>query len=80
MPFSLAGLVGALVGLGVGWLDWRMLSGILRARHVQKSMAMPKDEAGRAEKRLNGILAAIFVLCFIGIPLVGYWTGVAIGG
>jgi len=80
MSISLAGQVGALVGLGVAWLDWRMVSGILRARHAQKSMTLPREEQARAELRLKLLLGLIFVLFFGGIPLVGYLTGAAIGG
>ena len=80
MTISLAGVVGALIGLAVGWLDWKMVSGILRQKHVANSMTLPAAERAKAERRLGLILKGVFMLCFVGIPLVGYLTGAAIGG
>lgn len=80
MTLSLAGLIGALVGLAVAWLDWKMISGILRARHVERSMTLPPERRVVAERNLALLLKAIWALLFVGIPLVGYLTGVAIGG
>ncbi len=80
MTLSLAGLIGALIGLAVAWLDWKMVSGILRARHVQRSMTLSAERRIVAERKLELLLKAVWALFFVGIPLVGYLTGVAIGG
>ena len=79
MSLSVAGLVGALVGLAIAWLDWKMVSGILRARHAQKALTTQGAQRQQADRRLNVVLGVVFVVLFVGIPLVGYMTGVAIG-
>ncbi|MDN3719504.1 hypothetical protein QW131_10590 [Roseibium salinum] len=37
MSISLAGVIGAAIGLYVGWLDYRILKGMLQAAETKKT-------------------------------------------
>jgi hypothetical protein len=39
MEVSLPGVIGAAIGLYVGWLDWKILKGILQAAETKNKQA-----------------------------------------
>ena len=66
MTISLAGAIGAAVGLYVGWLDWKNRQaggdGGVAARH----------------KALLGAL--VFGVPVFGFPIIGYWAASQLAG
>ena len=81
MSISLPGMIGALIGFALAWVDWKAVSGILRHKHQQKAFAMTgAEERRRADARLRVLLKVVFVLFFIGFPVIGYLTGAQIAG
>ncbi len=81
MDISLPGMVGAAIGFALAWIDWRAVSGILRAKHHKRVIAMPgAQERRRADTRLAMLLKVVFLLFFIGFPVIGYLTGAQVAG
>ncbi|PLX39373.1 MAG: hypothetical protein C0606_02295 [Hyphomicrobiales bacterium] len=81
MTISLAGAIGGLLGFVLAWLDWKAVSGILRNKHQAKALTLHDAQARKsAEQKLNALLAVIFVVFFIGFPVIGYLTGAQIAG
>ncbi|WP_298820503.1 hypothetical protein [uncultured Roseibium sp.] len=78
MSISIAGLVGAAVGLYIGWLDWKILKGILQASETKNRQAGGDGGAVAKYKALLGAL--IFGVPVIGFPIVGYWAASALAG
>lgn len=78
MTLSLAGVIGAVIGLYVGWLDWKILKGMLQAAEMKNRQA---GGDGGAAVRYKALLSAlIFGIPVIGFPIVGYWAASALVG
>ncbi len=77
---STAGLIGAAIGLLVGWLDWRYVGRTVerKLRELDRST----DEAQRADfERRVAWFHRLFAVATIGFfPVLGYWLGRAVGG
>jgi hypothetical protein len=78
VSISIAGLVGAAVGLYIGWLDWKILKGILQASETKNRQAGGDGGAVAKHKALLGAL--IFGVPVIGFPIIGYWAARALAG
>ncbi len=78
MGISLPGLIGAAVGLYVGWLDWKILKGILQAAEAKNRQAGGDGGAAAKYGALFGALS--FVIPVIGFPIVGYWAASQLAG
>ncbi|MCX2722529.1 hypothetical protein [Roseibium salinum] len=78
MSISLAGVIGAAIGLYVGWLDYRILKGMLQAAETKNRQA--GGDGGAAAKYKALLSAVIFVVPVIGFPIIGYWAASALAG
>ncbi|GGK53282.1 hypothetical protein [Salinarimonas ramus] len=77
---SPAGLIGAFLGLVIGWVDYRIVAGVVegRLRGLDDSeTAADKAEFERRIKLMRVLLLAATVLAF---PVIGYFAGRALGG
>ena len=77
---SPAGLIGAVIGLVIGWVDYRIVAGVVegRLRRLDDSeTAADKADFERRVKLLRVLLLAATVVAF---PVVGYFAGRALGG
>ncbi|MEO9525972.1 hypothetical protein [Roseibium sp.] len=72
MSFSLAGVIGAAIGLYVGWLDWKILKGMVLAAEMKNRQA--GGDGGAAVRYKALVSALIFGVPVIGFPIVGYWA------
>ncbi|MEM5584973.1 hypothetical protein WNZ15_21125 [Roseibium sp. AS2] len=72
MSFSLAGVIGAAIGLYVGWLDWKILKGMVQAAEIKNRQA--GGDGGAAVRYKALVSALIFGVPVIGFPIVGYWA------
>ncbi len=72
MSFSLAGVIGAAIGLYVGWLDWKILKGMVQAAEMKNRQA--GGDGGAAVRYKALVSALIFGVPVIGFPIVGYWA------
>ena len=77
---SLAGLIGALVGLALGYVDYKVVGGVVegKLRKLDRSVgAAEKEEFERKIRLLRIVLFAVTMLAF---PVIGYLFGSAIAG
>ena len=75
---SLAGVIGAAVGLYIGWLDWKILKGMLQAAEMKNRQAGGDGGAAARYKTLLGVL--IFGVPVIGFPVIGYLAASLLAG
>ena len=77
---SVAGLVGAGVGLALGYVDYRVVSGVLigRLRKLDRSQS-PEEKAG-FERKIQILRIVLFGLTIVAFPVIGYLLGVAVAG
>ncbi|MET1410661.1 hypothetical protein ABVF61_00215 [Roseibium sp. HPY-6] len=78
MSVSLAGVIGACIGLYVGWLDYKILKGMLQAAEMKNRQAGGDGGAVARYKAPLGVL--IFGVPVIGFPIVGYWAASLLAG
>ncbi|MFD1694140.1 hypothetical protein [Roseibium aestuarii] len=78
MTPSLAGLIGAGLGLYLGWLDGKVLSGILGAQAERKR----GEGAGNSILvRYQAQIRALSLGCpLVAFPIIGYWAGISLAG
>ncbi|GAA0771366.1 hypothetical protein E1180_12355 [Roseibium denhamense] len=78
MEVSIAGVIGAAVGLYIGWLDWKILKGMLQAYEMKNRQQ--GGDGGTAAKYRAPIGAVIFGVPVIGFPVIGYWAASQLAG
>ena len=77
---SPAGVVGALVGLMVGWLDYKVVGGWVERKLRETDRSQTATEKADYERRI-GLFRRWFLLSTLGaFPIVGYLLGRAIAG
>ena len=80
MGLSLAGLVGALVGLALGYVDYRVVAGVVEGRLRKLDRSQGPDETAAFEKKIRG-MRVVFLIMTVGVfPVVGYLLGATIAG
>ncbi|MBO0344549.1 hypothetical protein [Roseibium limicola] len=78
MSPSLVGVIGAILGAYLGWVDAKILTGILGAMAEKKK---GEGAEGSLLVRYRGqIKALVFVGSMVGFPMIGYWAGVSLAG
>ncbi|WP_249689942.1 hypothetical protein [Stappia sp. WLB 29] len=78
MPVSIAGLIGAAIGLYVGWIDYKIVVGVLRAAAERQ-----KQQSGRESllgRYMGQIRILVMAFSLVGFPVVGYLAGSALAG
>ncbi len=80
MELSLAGLVGALVGLALGYVDYRVVAGVVEGRLRKLDRSQGPDETAVFERKIRG-MRVVFLIMTVGVfPVVGYLLGKTITG
>ena len=80
MGLSLPGLVGAFVGLVVGWINYVFIVGIVTGKLRQLDKSKSPEERAAFESKLGlmrRIILGVDIVVFSG---VGYWFGRTVGG
>ncbi|MCV6602903.1 MAG: hypothetical protein OIF54_15305 [Cohaesibacter sp.] len=80
MDLSLPGMIGAAFGLAIGWVDFKMLGGLIRAKFLQKRKDVGLADHPNTEKMADWIQAAIFIFTIGLFPIIGYWAGISLTG
>jgi hypothetical protein len=80
MELSLAGLVGAFVGLVAGWINFLVIVGIVERRLRQLDKSATQEERLAFEQKLGLMRRMILALDVVVFSVVGYAIGHAIGG
>ncbi|HYF56358.1 MAG TPA: hypothetical protein VEA41_19045 [Salinarimonas sp.] len=77
---SPAGLVGAAIGLAIGWIDWRIVGRVVEGKLRQLDRSATAAERLDFERRVRWFhrLLALATIGFF--PVLGYWLGRAVGG
>ena len=78
MSLSIVGLIGAVLGLYLAWIDQKILKGILQATEMKNREA--GGDGGFAARHRALLNALIVVVPTVGFPIVGYWAGVSLAG
>lgn len=74
---SFTGLIGAVLGIYLGWLNYRLLLGFMEAA-INKGKERNPAERSWVELAEPTIRKVIFALTIIGIPIIGYLAGASI--
>ncbi|AXS40393.1 hypothetical protein [Breoghania sp. L-A4] len=80
MNISLAGLIGAGIGLYIGWVDYRMAVGALRGWTARKNQGEGTPFAAWLHRNSAPVERVMLVLLMLGIPAMGYIAGVTFAG
>ncbi len=75
-----AGLVGAVLGFGIGWFEYRVVSSVVigALRRTNRSGTAAENED--YERRIRLLQACLLVLMVGGTPILGYLIGQAVLG
>ncbi|WP_186387943.1 MULTISPECIES: hypothetical protein [unclassified Stappia] len=79
MSVSIAGLIGAAIGLYVGWIDYKIVVGVLRAAAERQK----RQQGGRDSllgRYMGQIQILVMAFSLVGFPVVGYLAGSALAG
>jgi hypothetical protein len=79
MSLTLPELAGALIGLGLGWLDYRILSGVVEGKLRKLDRSSPEEQPA-FERKIRLMRAIFFVMTVGAFPVVGYLLGQTIAG
>jgi len=78
MSVSIVGLIGAVLGLYLAWIDQKILKGILQATEMKNREG--GGDGGIAARYRAPLTALIVVVPMVGFPIVGYWAGASLAG
>jgi hypothetical protein len=77
---SPAGLTGALLGLAMGWVDYKIAGGIIERKLKEADVAQTGAE-NTADKRRIERFRQLLLIATVGVfPIVGYVFGHTIAG
>ncbi len=77
---SPAGLLGALVGLALGYLDWRIVGRVVEGKLRQLDTSQTPAERADFERRVVWFHRLLAVATIGFFPVLGYCLGLAVGG
>lgn len=80
MDLSLAGLIGAAVGLAVGYVDYRVVGGVVEARLRKLDTSANEAERAAYERKIQWFRWIFLAMTVGAFPIVGYVLGVTIAG
>jgi hypothetical protein len=77
---STAGLIGAVLGLILGWVDYKIVGRIAERWLRATDRSTTVTEKADYERRIGWFRRIWFVLTVCAFPIVGYFLGRVIGG
>ena len=77
---SLAGVIGAAVGLIFGWADYKIVGGVIEGKLRATDRSTTPAEKADYARRVEWFRRLWFVATVVAFPIVGYFVGRAIGG
>ncbi len=75
MSANWAGIVGALIGLALGWFEYKVISGVVTAGLRRTNWAKTQAEHDDYERRIRLLQTVLLVLTVGGMPIFGYFIG-----
>ncbi len=80
MEVSVAGLVGGLVGLAIGYVDYRVVAGVVEGKLRRLDTSSSVEEREVFERKIR-IMRVLFFLMTVGaFPVIGYLLGQTVAG
>jgi uncharacterized membrane protein YeaQ/YmgE (transglycosylase-associated protein family) len=79
MELSLWGLIGALVGAMLGYLNFRAIIGLLEPRLRAHDKSDTAEERGAFERKIALLRRTFFTLEVVILGIVGYFVGTWLG-
>ena len=80
MDLPVAGLIGALVGLLLGWVDYRVVAGVVEAKLRRLDASSGEAEKQVFERKIR-IMRVLFMVMTVGaFPIIGFLLGQSIAG
>jgi hypothetical protein len=80
VEISIAGLVGALVGLAIGYVDYRVVSGVVEGKLRRLDTSAGEAQKVLFERKIRIMRVLFFVMTVVAFPVVGYLLGQAVAG
>ena len=80
MEFSLAGLLGGLVGLAVGIVNFSVITAIVEGRLRAVDRSATAEERATFERKIIQFRRIMLVFEVVVFSAVGYFVGTTIGG
>jgi len=80
MELSLWGQIGALIGASLGYLNFRMIIGVLEPRLRATDKSATAEERGAFERKIVLLRRIFLTLEVVVLALVGYFVGALFGG
>jgi hypothetical protein len=77
---SPAGLIGAAIGLAIGWVDYRIVAGVVEGRLRRLDKSETAADKADFERRIALMRKLLFAATVLAFPVVGYFAGRALGG
>lgn len=78
--FTTGGLIGAILGLVVGWIDYRLVGDWVTRKLRDTDRSTTAAEKADYERRIEWFRRLWFLATVVPFPFVGYWLGRTIAG
>jgi len=75
-----AGLIGAVIGLVLGLVEYKLISGVVVSALQRTNSSATEAEHADYERRIQIVKAVLAVMTIGGMPVVGYFVGRALFG
>ncbi len=79
MEINPAGIVGALIGAVVGWLDYRIVVGVVEGKLRKLDRSETVAERDEFESKIRILRLVVLVMTVGAFPIIGFWVGVSFG-
>ena len=75
-----AGLIGAVIGLVLGLVEYKLISGVVVSALQRTNSSATEVEHADYERRIQIVKAVLLAMTIGGMPVVGYFVGQALFG
>lgn len=75
MEDSVPGLIGAGIGFVVGWVQYKLIGGVVVAGLRRTNRSKTQAEYDDYERRIRLLQALLLVMMVLGLPILGYVIG-----
>jgi biotin transporter BioY len=72
---SVPGLIGAGIGFVVGWVQYKLVAGVVVAGLRRTNNSKTQAEYDDYERRIRLLQAILLVMMVLGLPIMGYVIG-----
>ncbi len=80
MEFSLAGLIGGLLGLVIGLVNFSVITAIVEGRLRAVDRSESAEERATFERKIVQFRRIMLVFEVVVLSAAGYWIGTMVGG